>query len=140
MLETIARQIGRREFLVLAGAAAVAAVVPASASAREETTAMYGLIGKMTTVPGQRDALITILLEDVGEMPGCLSYVVAKDPADPDAIWITEVWDGMESHEASLTLPAVQQAIARARPLIAGFGDSVVTEPVGGHGLRLVGG
>jgi quinol monooxygenase YgiN len=97
---------------------------------------MYGLIGKMLAVPGQRDALIAILLESVGSMPGCLSYVVATDPADANAIWITEAWDSSESHQASLKLPAVQQAIARARPLIAGFGERFVTTPVGGVGLR----
>lgn len=96
---------------------------------------MYGLIGKMTAVAGKRDALVSILLEGVANMPGCLSYVVAKDPADANAIWITEVWDGEQSHRASLSLPAVKQAIARGKPLIAGFGDSTVTEPVGGHGL-----
>lgn len=96
---------------------------------------MYGLIGKMTVVPGQRDALIAILLEGATEMPGCLSYVVAKDPSDADAIWITEVWDSSASHQASLSLPAVQQAIGRGKPLIAGFGLRIVTEPVGGHGL-----
>ena len=36
---------------------------------------------------------------------------------------------------ASLTLPAVQHAITRARPLIAGFSNRVVTTPVGGIGL-----
>lgn len=45
---------------------------------------MYGLIGKMKAVPGQRDALVSILLEGVSGMPGCLSYIVAHDPADPD--------------------------------------------------------
>jgi quinol monooxygenase YgiN len=96
---------------------------------------MYGLIGKMTAGPGQRDALIAIVLESVTDMPGCLSYVVAKDPADGNAIWITEVWDSQVSHKASWSLPSVRQAIARAKPLIAGFGNSVVTEPVAGHGL-----
>jgi quinol monooxygenase YgiN len=99
---------------------------------------MYGLIGKFTAVPGQRDALIAILLENASEeqpMPGCLSYIVARDPADEDAIWITEVWDSEASHKASLSLPAVQQAIARGRPLIAAFGEHIVVEPVGGHGL-----
>ena len=98
---------------------------------------MYGLIGKMTAAEGQRDTLIAILLEGINSMPGCLSYVVAKDPADADAIWITEVWDSAASHQASLSLPAVQQAIARGRPLIAGFGERFVTEPVGGHGLAI---
>jgi quinol monooxygenase YgiN len=96
---------------------------------------MYGLIGKMTATPGQREALITILLENVAGMPGCLSYVVARDLVDQEGIWITEVWDSRASHAASLSLPAVQQAIARGRPLIAGFGERVETEPAGGHGL-----
>ena len=96
---------------------------------------MHGLIGKMTAVEGQRDALVAILLEGIAGMPGCLSYIVATDPADANAIWVTEVWDSKASHEASLTLPAVRQAIARGRPLIAGFGPRTITTPVGGHGL-----
>ena len=96
---------------------------------------MYGLIGKMKVVPGQRDAVIEILRQSTTAMPGCLSYVIAKDPGHADAIWITEVWDSRESHAASLSLPAVKEAIARARPLIAGFGERFETEPVGGHGL-----
>jgi quinol monooxygenase YgiN len=96
---------------------------------------MYGLIGKMTATPGNRDALAAILLEGTGAMPGCLSYVVAHDPAQADALWITEVWDSEASHKASLSLPAVQAAIAKGRPLIAGFSDRVVTAPIGGVGL-----
>lgn len=126
--------INRRE-LILAGTAAAATLgVPAWALPQEKQ-AMYGLIGKMTAVPGQRDSLIAILLEGVSGMPGCLSYVVAKDPADVNAIWITEVWDSQDSHKASLSLPSVRQAITRGKPLIAGFDQSFVTEPVGGHGL-----
>ena len=98
---------------------------------------MYGLIGKMMAAPGQRDALIMILVEGVSGMPGCLSYIVAKDPTEPDALWITEAWDSQASHAASLTLPAVKQAIEKGRPLIAGFGERFETEPVGGHGLSL---
>ena len=97
---------------------------------------MYGLIGKMTAVSGQRDALIMLLLEGVSGMPGCFSYVVARDPADADALWISEVWDTEASHMASLSLPSVQQAIARGRPLIASMEPHIVTEPVGGHGLE----
>ena len=100
---------------------------------------MYGLIGKMRTAPGARDALIDILLEGVSGMPGCLSYVVGRDPTDPDALWITEVWVSEEAHRASLDLPSVRDAIARGRPLIAGFGERFVTEPVGGHGLAAQG-
>lgn len=97
---------------------------------------MYGLIGKMLAQPGQRDALLEILAAGTAEMPGCLSYVIARDPADADALWITEVWSDRDSHQASLGLPAVQAAIAAARPLLAGFGERYETEPVSGVGLK----
>lgn len=97
---------------------------------------MYGLIGKINAVPDQRDALISVLVEGISGMPGCLSYVVAKDADSADAIWVTEVWDSQASHQASLSLPSVQEAIATGRPLIAGFGERFETQPVGGMGLR----
>lgn len=106
-----------------------------AAPATTEPTRMYGLIGKMRAKPGQRDALIAILLEGTATMPGCLSYVIAKDAQDADAIWITETWQDQASHKASLSLPSVKAAIAKARPLIAGFGERFETEPIGGHGL-----
>lgn len=96
---------------------------------------MYGRIGKIAAVAGMRDALIAVLLEGINEMPGCLSYVVARDPSDKDGIWVTEVWDSEQSHKASLSLPSVQKAIAGGKPMIAGFSNGAVTEPVGGHGL-----
>jgi len=96
---------------------------------------MYGLIGKMTAKRGQRDALVAAILGDGEKMPGCLSYVVAHDPADPDAIWITEVWESKEAHAASLSLPSVRDAIAKGRPLIAGMEAVAETIPVGGVGL-----
>jgi quinol monooxygenase YgiN len=96
---------------------------------------MYGLISKINTVPGQRDALVAILLEGTQAMPGCVSYVIASDPADDNAVWITEVWDSQASHHASLSLPAVQATIARGRAVIAGFDSRVETVPIGGHGV-----
>jgi quinol monooxygenase YgiN len=96
---------------------------------------MYGLIGRILAVPGTRDELAAILAANDGGMPGCLIYIVATDPANPDALWVTEVWDNPESHRASLQLPAVQAAIAKGRPLIAGFDNRVETTPLGGIGL-----
>lgn len=96
---------------------------------------MYGLIGKIKAQPGQRDALAAILLDATDAMPGCLSYVIAIDSKDPDALWITEVWDNQASHKASLALPSVKEAISKGRPLIAGFGERFETTPLGGHGL-----
>jgi quinol monooxygenase YgiN len=119
--------------MMLGGTAAMIAM-PGAAFAMEENT-MFGMLGRMKAVAGKRDALIALLLEGSGAMPGCLSYIVAEDLADPDAIWVTEAWDRKESHDASLKLPQVQAVIAKARPLIAGFDSSAQTKPVGGIGL-----
>lgn len=96
---------------------------------------MYGLIGKMLAQPGKRAELLALLLDGQAPMPGCRSYIIACDPASEEGLWITEVWDDRASHAASLNLPAVQATIARARPLIAGFGERFETEPVGGLGV-----
>lgn len=96
---------------------------------------MFGLIGKMTAQEGRRSALTEILVKGVAGMPGCLSYVVADDPADPNLIWITEVWESKEAHAASLQLPSVRDAITKGRPLISGMETVAETSPVGGSGL-----
>ena len=96
---------------------------------------MYGLIGKIKVVSGKRDLLISILIEGIAGMPGCLSYVVAQDQTDQDAIWVTEVWTSQISHQESLALPSVQKAITLGKPLITGFGERFETTPIGGHGL-----
>ena len=96
---------------------------------------MYGLIGKMLATPGNRDALAEILLQGIAGMPGCLSYIVAQDPTNPDALWVTEVWNSQAEHQASLALPSVRAAITQARPILAGFGERFETTPLGGQGL-----
>jgi quinol monooxygenase YgiN len=97
---------------------------------------MYGLISKLTTSTGKREEFIAILTGAVYHMPGCLSYIVAKDSTDENAVWVTEVWDSKASHDASLLLPSVKDALAKGKPMIAGFGEQIVTLPVGGYGLR----
>jgi quinol monooxygenase YgiN len=96
---------------------------------------MFGLIGTMRSQPGRRGDLAAVLLDGLRDMPGCLSYVVAEDPSDPDVLWITEAWVDVEAHAASLELAHVQEAIAKGRPLIAGMDRVAETTPVGGHGL-----
>jgi quinol monooxygenase YgiN len=91
---------------------------------------MFGLVGKMRAAPGKRAELIAILSGGTQSMPGCIHYIVAEDEAEPDAIWITEVWDREESYKASLQLPDVKAAILKGRPLIAGFDMSARIRPV----------
>lgn len=97
---------------------------------------MYGLIAKMNATDGNREKLIEILLSGTQEMPGCKLYAISADSEDANALWITEIWDSEESHQASLKLPAVQDAITQGKPLIAGFGDRHVVTPIGGFGVN----
>ncbi|WP_222428360.1 putative quinol monooxygenase [Sphingomonas suaedae] len=124
--------VARRQALAGGVAIAMLGSVPARAFGK---MAMFGLIGKMRAQPGKRGDLIAILLDGTAAMPGCRAYIVAEDAEEDDAIWITEVWDSAESHAASLKLPAVQAAIAKGRPLIAGFDSQVKTRVIGGAGL-----
>jgi quinol monooxygenase YgiN len=77
---------------------------------------MYRLIGRIKATSGKRRQLSAILIESSRDMPGRLSYVVATDPDDPDAIWVTEVWQNEADHKASLTLPVVKDAISKRAP------------------------
>ncbi len=82
----------------------------------------YGYIGSMRVKPGQRDAVIAILLSGAGGLraAGCQVYAVGSDPADDDLIWVSEVWDSAEDHDASLRLPETRAAIAGAMPMLTG--------------------
>jgi quinol monooxygenase YgiN len=127
-------EIKRRTFLEYLTGAAVSAI--AAMAGPRGANEMYGLIVRLNAVPGKREEFIGILKEGTAGMPGCLSYVVAGDSVDENAIWVTEVWDSMASHDASLSLPAVKNAVAQAKPLIASFDKVAVTSPVWGVGLR----
>lgn len=126
--------MNRREHLMalLAMAAALlpAAKVRALEDMMEDADPHYGLIGQMIAQPGQRAALVAILGEGTGSMPGNIAYLIGEDAANPDAIWIVELWDSKDAHVASLQLPEVRAAIAKGRPLIAGFGTRAEFKPV----------
>jgi quinol monooxygenase YgiN len=124
-------QIERRKFLACIGAAAITRLQPHP----QETTGMYGLIVKLTAVPGKRDEMIAILKESAANMPGCLSYVLAKDAGDENLVWVTEVWDSAASHDASLSVPSVKNAMPRVKPLLSNFERIAATTPIWGSSL-----
>ena len=123
--------VERRVFL---GGAAAALLLPAKVMALEEidTESVYAIIGQMLAAPGKREELIGYLAEGSAAMPGNLAYQIWRDKADKNSVWITEVWRDEASHKASLALPQVQEAIRKARPIIAGFGTRAELEPAGG--------
>lgn len=112
---------------VIAGAAGAAFAAPALAAAEGG----YGMVGKITATPGHGRELAALLMAGAGDMPGCRAYLVALDGANTDIVWVSEAWDSKAAHEASLKLPAVQRAIAKARPIMAGFETVADLTPIG---------
>jgi quinol monooxygenase YgiN len=113
----------------------VAATVMPILAGSQEASDMWGSIAKITLLPGKRDEMIGILKESTAAMPGCRSYVVAKDAVDENTIWVTEVWESMASHDASLSLPAVRNAMSRGKAIISNFEKIAITSPVWEAGL-----
>lgn len=93
---------------------------------------MIGFINKITAQSGQRDEVMRLILQGSSKMAGCHSYIVAADAESQDDIWITEVWESAEAHEASLKNPAVRESIEQAMPLIADFESVATTVPSSG--------
>ena len=82
----------------------------------------YGYLATMRTKAGRRDDVVGILLSGVDGLreAGCRLYLVGVSPADPELIWVNEVWESKEQHDASLRLPETRAAIDRAMPMLTG--------------------
>lgn len=122
----------RREIM---GAAAATLALQGCATHMEELepgAELFGMIGQIKAVPGKRDELLGYLAEGSEGMAGNLAYMLNTDRADPDAVWVVEIWKDEAAHKASLALPQVRAAITKARPIIAGFGTSAQITPVAG--------
>jgi quinol monooxygenase YgiN len=95
----------------------------------------------MRTGEGRRDEVIEILLGGADGLreAGCQLYAVGTDPADADVVWVTEIWDSREHHDASLQLPETKAAIGQAMPLLTGEFTRQELDVVGGLGVSAAG-
>ncbi len=99
---------------------------------------MYGMMGKLKAHAGQRDALVQHLMDGVKilrSLDGCYLYVISAATDDPDTVWINEVWENSEAHQASLNNENIRAIITAARPLIAAPPEGFEIMPLGGIGL-----
>lgn len=98
----------------------------------------YGYVGTMRVKAGHRDDVVAILLSGIDGLraAGCHSYVVSAPDADPDLIWVTELWQSKEHHDASLRLPETRAAIGRAMPMLTGDFTSQELTVLGGLGAE----
>ena len=95
---------------------------------------------KMTAQPGKGDALAQVLLgvaASLADTPGCELYVINRSPAEPDAVWVTELWDSQAAVDASLQelkTDAGRARLAEVTALLAGPPERIDLEPLGGVG------
>jgi quinol monooxygenase YgiN len=101
------------------------------------TAMAYGYLATMRAQPGRRDDVVAILVggADGLRAVGCRLYVVGVSDTDPDTIWVSEVWDSKEAHDASLRLAETQAAIGRAMPMLTGEFTGRELTVVGGLGV-----
>ena len=90
-----------------------------------EVREMFSLNTKIVALPGTRDTLVDILLKGSRNMPGCLKYIIAKDPRDESSVWINELWRSEASHRSALSLRQMREATSAALPMIAGVGEGI---------------
>lgn len=97
---------------------------------------VFANAGTLGALPGKRDALVAHLTQRSSALAeiGCLAYEVGVNEAEPDTVFVVELWESAEAHRASLQLPEVQASIAAARPLLSGefggFQFDVVGSPL----------
>ena len=87
------------------------------------------------------DATVAALKAPSSRLPGDEPRPVGEpQPGAARPVWPTQAevadfYGEVGASQGSLALPAVKDAIARGRPLIAGFDSRTETRPLGGHGL-----
>ncbi|MBX3094257.1 MAG: antibiotic biosynthesis monooxygenase [Cryobacterium sp.] len=82
----------------------------------------FANVGTLGVKPGARDQVVAILTRASTELAdaGCLLYEVGINDDSPDTVFVVELWESAEAHQASLQLESVRAAIAEAMPLLSG--------------------
>jgi quinol monooxygenase YgiN/uncharacterized cupin superfamily protein len=99
-----------------------------------------GRYAKAVAKPGRGDELAQKLLEvarALRDVPGCQLYVINRSSADPDVVWVTELWQNQEQLDAALENPAARERIPEILDLVreGGF-ERIDLEPLGGVGYQ----
>jgi quinol monooxygenase YgiN len=101
-------------------------------------TARVARYAKLPAASGRGDELAAALLEAAARLedePGCELYLVNRAAADPDEIWVTELWTTREAMERSLEAEGARENIERVMKLLAGRPEMTELVPLGGLGL-----
>lgn len=99
-------------------------------------TNKYLLHGKLSAKAGHQNDLAIILLDAsklVSTAKGCKLYLIGIDQNDPNAVFVTEIWDTKEDHDNSLKVEGIKELIMKAMPILD-------EQPKKGQELEILGG
>jgi heme-degrading monooxygenase HmoA len=93
-----------------------------------------------TAMPGRADELADLFVQvasGLRSVPGCISWIVARNPQVADEVWIQELWVSSDAAEQAL---AAQDSGEGPQPadvmaLCAGPPQRIDLTPVGGVGF-----
>lgn len=82
----------------------------------------FAVVGTLVAKPGKRDEVVAVLTRLNPDLAsaGCLLYEVGVNDDQPDTVFVAELWESTQAHQASLQLDSVRAAIAKAMPLLTG--------------------
>ncbi|EAC7102993.1 antibiotic biosynthesis monooxygenase [Listeria monocytogenes] len=98
----------------------------------------YGLLTAFYTHPGEKDNLVKILLEAaeaLADYNTCIQYIISESETEADTVFVSEIWIDKGHHAASLDNLAVQETIARAKPMIKEIKQIQELDILGGKGV-----
>ncbi|ATG74260.1 putative quinol monooxygenase [Zobellella denitrificans] len=84
---------------------------------------MYSIIVKTKLKPGTTQAFLDAMLQNaaasVRDEPGCHTFDVLQDKADPELFWLYEIYEDEAALAAHKETPHYQASRAVVNPLIA---------------------
>jgi quinol monooxygenase YgiN/mannose-6-phosphate isomerase-like protein (cupin superfamily) len=92
---------------------------------------------KATAKSGAGAALAEVLLRVAAmleDAAGCELYIVNRSPAEPDTVWVTELWRSQEDLDAALALERARALMPEVLELVDGPFERIDLEPLGGVG------
>jgi quinol monooxygenase YgiN/quercetin dioxygenase-like cupin family protein len=99
-----------------------------------------GRYAKAVAKPGKGDELAQKLLEvarSLREAPGCQLYVINRSAAEPDVVWVTELWQSQQQLDSALETPEARARIPEVLKLVSNGGfERIDLEPLGGAGYQ----
>jgi quinol monooxygenase YgiN len=102
---------------------------------------VVGRYVRFSAQPGRGDELAALMTEVARALvgvAGCRLYLANRDAAEPDTVWVTELWDSQADVDASLAVlqtEAGKARLAEVMSLLDGPPQRTDLQPLGGVGI-----